>query len=221
MESTESLFGYPIRRWPIAVAGRTLEIVGPANEDELLEAPEVQARFDEDEYLPYWGQLWPAAAMLAEAILADESGRDRRALEVGCGLGLSAVAARLAGWEVLATDYDEDALQFASENARLNGVGDLEVRALDWRHPDVFDRFDRIFASDVLYERRNHQPIAELIQRLLAEDGVALLADPNRQMARGFDDVLGSVGLALETAPTHANQPYGRYVDGTIYRIRR
>jgi len=221
MESTESLFGYPIRRWPIAVAGRALEIVGPANQDELLETPEVQARFDEDEYLPYWGQLWPAAVMLAEAILADETGRGRRALEVGCGLGLPAVAAWLAGWEVLATDYDEDALQFACENARLNGVGDLQVRALDWRRLDIFDRFDRIFAADVLYERRNHQPIAELIQRLLADDGVALLADPNRQMARGFDDVLGSVGLVLETATTHANQPYGRYVDGTIYRIRR
>jgi len=221
MESTESLFGYPIRRWPITLAGGALEILGPANEDQLLEAPEVQARFDEDEYLPYWGQLWPAAAMLAEAILADEPGRGRRALEVGCGLGLPAVAARLAGWEVLATDYDEDALRFASENARLNGVADVQVRPLDWRCPDVFNRFDRIFASDVLYEHRNHQPMAELIHRLLAEDGVALVADPNRQMARGFDEVIGSVGLVLETAATHANQPYGRYVDGTIYRIRR
>jgi predicted nicotinamide N-methyase len=217
----EQLFGYPIRRWQLTIGGRALEVVGPANQDDLLDDPEVQARFETDEYLPYWGQLWPAAVMLAEHILSDEPGQDRAALEIGCGLGLVAVAARLAGWDVLATDYDDAALEFVRENARLNHLVRLQVGLLDWRKPSTADRFDRIFASDVLYERRHHQPVAEIISQLLGTSGVALVSDPNRQTARGFDEALARADLAWETAATHATQPHGRYVEGTIYRIWR
>jgi len=220
MES-DHLSGYPLSRWTLTLTGRQIEVVGPANEDELLDRPEVQRRFEEDEYLPYWGQLWPAAVMLAEHVLADEPGRGRSALEIGCGLGLPAVAAGLAGWDVLATDYDQDALEFARENARLNRAPAVRAKLLDWRTPDMAGRFDRLLASDVLYERRHHQPVADFILRFLADKGEALVVDPNRKQANDFEETLRHVGLTCEKADTHANQPYGRYVKGTIYRIWR
>ncbi len=220
MES-DQLSGYPLSRWTLTLKGRQIDVVGPANEEELLDRPDVQRRFEEDEYLPYWGQLWPAAVMLAEHVLADGPGRGRLAVEIGCGLGLPAVAAGLAGWEVLATDYDEDALEFARENARLNHVASVRTKLLDWRSPDLAGRFDRLIASDVLYERRHHRPVADFIVRFLADDGMALVVDPNRKQANDFEDILRHVGLTWETAATHANQPYGRYVKGTIYRIWR
>ena len=216
---TDHTLGYPIRREHVVLRGRSLEILMPADQDELLDDPGVQTRFEEDEYLPYWGQLWPASTMLAESILADEPGRGRRALEVGCGLGLAALAARMAGWDVLATDYDEDALRFAAENARINELGPLKVRRLDWRRPTVLERYERIFAADVLYERRHHQPIAGLVQALLARGGVAVICDPNRETARDFDDALRHAGLAWEISASQTHRPCGRYVEGTRYRI--
>ncbi len=210
-----------LRRWPVSLSGRSWELISPGNQEELLDDPQVMARFEEDEYLPYWGQLWPAAVMLADHILLHERGDDRPALEIGCGLGLVSMAARAAGWDTLATDYDEDALRFTRHNAEANGVEGLRVRFLDWRRPDLPGRFARIFASDVLYERRNHQPVADFIARHLNSDGYALVCDPNRKIARDFDTALRDAALAFETIPTHANQPYGRYVEGTIYRIRR
>lgn len=219
--SCDRLLGYPISRWTLSLSGHGIEIVGPADHDGLLDDPEVQARFEEDEYLPYWGQLWPAAVMLADHALTDEPGQGRSALEIGCGLGLVSIAARLAGWQVLATDYDQDALEFAKENARLNDLSPMPVKLLDWRKPSLLDRFDRIFASDVLYEERNHQPVADLISQLLTADGVALLSDSNRRVSRDFDRVLHHAGLTWNTSSTHANQPHGRYVEGTIYQVRR
>lgn len=219
--SADRFLGYTVFRWSLMLSNRRVEIIGPADQDGLLDSPDVQARFESDEYLPYWGQLWPAAVMLADHVLAGERGRNRPALEIGCGLGLVAIAARIAGWNVLATDYDQDALEFTRQNARLNGLTPLPTRLLDWRRPGVLDRFDRIFASDVLYETRNHQPVAALIEQLLARDGLALVSDPNRQTARGFDRALDRAGLAHETLATHANQSLGRYVEGTVYRIWR
>ncbi|MBN1345055.1 MAG: methyltransferase domain-containing protein [Phycisphaerae bacterium] len=217
----EYLLGHPVRHWTVDLSGRSLDLVGPANEDDLLESPDVQARFEADEYLPYWGQLWPSAVMLAAFVLQDQLGSGRSALEIGCGLGLVALGARLAGWNVLATDYDETALAFTRENARRNDLGPVQTRLLDWRHPMVTQRFDRILASDVLYERRNHEPVISLINHLLAGGGIALISDPNRKMAAGFVEMLRRAGLSCQTTSTHAYQPYGRYVKGTIYRVWR
>lgn len=218
---SESPTGALGRQWQVVVGGHRIEVLGPPDEDELLDDPAVQARFESDEYLPYWGQLWPAAVMLAEYILADEPGDSRPALEVGCGLGLSAIAAKMAGWDILATDYDEDALRYTRINAQRNGFANLPVRLVDWRNPIGLSRYARIFASDVLYEARNRQPLANFISAFLAEEGVAIIADPNREAAMGFEATLSQAGLICRTSPTHANQPYGRYVKGTIYAIRR
>lgn len=218
--ASEHFKGYPVVRKPIRLGGREWVCLAPANEDELLDSPQVQARFEVDEYMPYWGQLWPAAPMLAEYVLSDEPGRNRPALEIGCGLGMVSVVSQAMGWQVTATDYDEDALAFTRENGRLNDVGDIRTRLLDWRHPSLLQRFDRILAADVLYEVRNHQPVIDLVRQLLSGEGVALVVDPDRKAARTFEDTLAHAGLEWQTCSLHTTQPYGRYIRGTLYAIR-
>src|SRR5690349_1840586 len=89
----------------LLVAGRRLRLVRPRSADDLLDEA-VEADVAE---APYWAWLWPSARVLAEELLArDLAGV--RAVELGCGLGLGAVAAALAGAEVVATDHDADAL---------------------------------------------------------------------------------------------------------------
>ncbi len=216
----EHFQGYPVVRKTVHLGGKEWVCLAPANEDDLLDSPKVQARFEIDEYMPYWGQLWPAAIMLAEHVLSEGPGDDRPALEIGCGLGLLSVVAAAAGWDVTATDYDEDALAFVEENARLNAVGSLQTRWLDWRQPSLLQRFDRILASDVLYEVRNLQPLIDLVLQLLSAEGIALVVDPDRKAARTFGDELTRSGLSWQTRTLHTYQPYGRYVQGTLYSIR-
>ena len=68
-----------------------------------------EAAFDEEEFLPYWAELWPSGLALARHVAAREL-RGLRVLELGCGLGLPALAAALRGADVLATDWAEDAI---------------------------------------------------------------------------------------------------------------
>ncbi len=56
----------------VILGERTFLIDKPTGSDDLLPHPAVQAAFAADEYLPYWADLWPAARMLAKAVLAEK-----------------------------------------------------------------------------------------------------------------------------------------------------
>src|SRR5204862_8184692 len=82
---------------PLA-SGRDLAVLRPRDSEALLD----EHAFEEEEFLPYWAELWPSGVALAKAI-ADRSLRGARVLELGCGLGLPSLAAALGGGRVLAT----------------------------------------------------------------------------------------------------------------------
>ena len=67
--------------------------------------------------------------------LSREDLAGRRAIELGCGLGLPTVAALDAGAEVLATDHYEAALDFTLYNALTNLGREPKVAHLDWHAP--------------------------------------------------------------------------------------
>ena len=114
--------GYKVRRERWTIGGRSFDLTWPTDVDALLDSPRTQRRHDQDGYMPYWAQPWPAGVLLAEAVLQGERGGGREAIEIGCGIGLVALAAATMGWRVTAGDYDEDALAFVSLNAERNGV---------------------------------------------------------------------------------------------------
>lgn len=154
----------------------------PRDADELIS----EVDFEKDERLPYWADVWPSSTALA-TVVATLSGQGRRALELGCGLGLVTTAALRAGFDVLATDYYEDALLFARRNGLRNVGREPDTRLVDWRHfPLDAGRFDLVLASDVLYEREYASLVADAIARSLAPGGVALVADPGRVALLAF-----------------------------------
>lgn len=127
---------------------------------------------------PYWAVLWRSGVALARELDGADL-RGLRVVELGCGLAVPSVAAALAGAEALATDWSEDALAFAARNASLNGAA-VETLLCSWAAPQpLLERgpFDLGLASDVLYERRNVEPLLELLPLLARE---VLLADPGR-----------------------------------------
>ena len=95
----------------VEVGGRSVQLFMPANADDLIREDD----FVRDERLPYWADLWPSARILADE-LAVMRLAGQRVLELGCGLGVVAIGAALAGAEVTATDYYDDALEFAALN---------------------------------------------------------------------------------------------------------
>ena len=56
-------------------------------------------------------------------VLAETGGRDRSVVDMGCGSGILAIAARKLGFNsVSGYDYDSSAVRIAAENARANGL---------------------------------------------------------------------------------------------------
>src|SRR5207249_2235975 len=90
----------------VLVEGRHFTIARPADSDRLVEHPAVRAAFAADEYLPFWTDLWPAARMLAKAIMRQSWPPGLEALEIGCGLGLPGIAALAQRMHVTFSDYD-------------------------------------------------------------------------------------------------------------------
>jgi predicted nicotinamide N-methyase len=207
-------------RESVIVEGQTFLIDRPAQSDLLLEHPAILSAFAADEYMPYWADLWPAARMLAKAILREPWPAGLEALEIGCGLGLPGIAALSRGLRVTFSDYDNTALRFAADNARLNGFSDFRLLRLDWRHPPADLRLPVLLASDLIYELRNVEPLVGLIRRLLRPDGFCLLTDQDRIPSHALREALTAQGLEYTTRVMHAGEPGGRRSRGTLYRIR-
>ncbi|MBA3262872.1 MAG: 50S ribosomal protein L11 methyltransferase [Thermoleophilaceae bacterium] len=143
--------------------------------------------FENEEFLPYWAELWTSAVALAHDV-ARRSLRGAGVLELGCGLGLPSIAAALAGGRVLATDWSADAVRAVAANAALNEVA-VETARVSWREPDaILERapWRYVIASDVLYEPRNAEQLLELLPRLVDRKGRVLIADPGRRPAEEF-----------------------------------
>lgn len=208
----------PLTREKVVIGDRTFLIERPAESDRLLDHPEVRAAHDADEYMPYWADLWPAARMLAKALLQDPFPPGTEALEIGCGLGLPGIAALAAGLRVTFSDYDPCALRFAADNARLNGYDAFEVLQVDWRRPPG-RRWPLLLGADLIYEIRNIEPLVAFVRATLAPGGVCLLTDQDRIPAHALRMHLEEQGLPYTTKTLRAGEPGGRRLKGTLYRI--
>lgn len=200
-----------MRQERIVVGDRELVIVRPDDPESLID----ETRFDEDEFLPYWAELWPSGIALAEYV-ASLDVRSVRVLELGCGLALPSLAAALGGADVLATDWASEAVDLAAENAAANGIR-LESAVLAWdgESPHVLASYDLVLAADVLYEERNAAPLLCLLDGVLSHAGTALVADPGRRHAAAFFAAARARGWAIEQIAVE------RLPAGGIARLRR
>ena len=153
----------------LRIGDTRLSLLRPRAPEELLD----EEAFARDEFLPYWAELWPAARALVRALPRRLAGV--RVIELGCGLAVPALVAAARGAEVTVTDWAEDAIELARENAARNGLA-LDARVADWRELD--GDYDLALAADVLYERRNVEPLLDLLPRLATETLLALAGRP-------------------------------------------
>jgi predicted nicotinamide N-methyase len=212
-ESLERRFRTATRT--LEVAGREIELLMPASAEELIDERE----FERDERLPYWADLWPSARVLADEVAVMRLA-GLRVLELGCGLGVVSLAATMAGADVLATDYYEDALRFASVNVATATGRAIRTRMVDWNAlPAKLGRFDVVLASDVLYEHRYAALMADAISHTLVRGGEAIVADPGRIAIGEFLDECDTRGLAHEADPRPFQEGEIRQTI-TLWRLR-
>lgn len=159
----------------------------PADLEKLWETM-TDEEFGDDERLPYWVELWPASIALADWLgQRRELIRDKICIDMGCGLGLTAMAASSFGARVIALDYEPEALRYARRNATANNVPQPLWTAMDWRRPAVApQRAQCIWGGDIMYERRFVDPVLRFIRHALAPGGRVWMAEPNRDVYQYF-----------------------------------
>ena len=196
---------------------KTYRITRPSAADALIDEED----FARDERLPYWAELWPSAVALARHV-SKERLVGKRAIELGCGVGLPSVAALAGGARVTATDHYATALDFVRYNARSNLGTEPETRLLDWHTPGAegLGSFDLVFAADVLYEWRNVPTLAALIPALLVPGGEMVLSDPRRKDTPAFLERMREKGFRSSTEECLVPSD-GREVVVLVHRLRR
>ena len=158
----------------LALPGGEIVVVRPA--------PGAEVPFDEvgAELLPpHWAEIWPSGIALADAAAAIPSGT--RVLEIGCGLGLPALAAARSGADVLATDLSSTAIGLVRRSAELNDLV-LRADARSWSDP-ALEPVDLVLGADLLYGHRNVVELLAVLPRLAGE---VWLTDPGRPLAPEF-----------------------------------
>ena len=205
----------------LPVSGERYGIRRPdqASRDRLFQ----EAHADPDKQMPHWVNIWPSGVALADAVLERrQEVVGRRVLELGCGLGVTAIAALRAGAMLVVSDYATLSLRNCRYNALLNAGRPPRLLRFNWREPslpkplqvDAGRRFPLILAADVLYEGRDVAPLLALIEGLLAPGGMLWLAEPGRRTAQRFLDIAAAAGW--ESDSTSANGPWP---DGSTARI--
>jgi predicted nicotinamide N-methyase len=170
----------------IRIGELELALVRPEEPESLLD----EEAFADDEFMPYWAELWPAGLALAHELPERLDGM--RVVELGCGLGVPSLVAAARGADVTAVDWAADAIALLHENAACNGLEVAAVHA-DWRR--FAGSFDLALAADVLYEARNVEPLVHLLSETAPR---ALVGLAGRPYERDFLDRIGRFARVRE-----------------------
>ena len=128
---------------------------------------------------PYWAYAWPGGCLLARWLL-DSPGlaAGRRALDLGAGCGIVAIAAARCGARAAAIDHDPLSAEATRLNARANGVTVACVTgdALAGGVPEA----DLLLAGDLFYDGRLARRATAFFDRAHAAGRAVLVGDIGR-----------------------------------------
>jgi predicted nicotinamide N-methyase len=159
---------------------------------------------------PYWAYPWAGGLALARYLLERrEIAQGRRALDLGAGGGVVAIAAALAGaQEVLAADIDPYALAALRLNVEANGVNVSGMLADLTKGPAP--EIDLILAGDVFYEQGLADRMTTFLDRCLGAGIEVLVGDPGRAFLPGE---------RLEPLAEYPTPDFGEIGRGQVFRL--
>jgi predicted nicotinamide N-methyase len=136
---------------------------------------------------------------------------------LGAGLGVTASAVLEQGGRLVTADYSALPLGYCRLNTLVNTDRAPHATCFNWRHdaevtgalaqPEFQGGFPLIIAGDVLYEGRDAEPLLNVIERMLVDDGSLWLAEPVRRTAQRFLDSAAELGWQIDSKQVTADWP--------------
>lgn len=168
-----------------------------------------------------FGQIWPSARVLADAMQTLVTG-EKRILEIGCGLGLASMVLQRRLANITASDCHPLTELFLRENARLNHLPNIKYQTGHWDRPNPdLGQFDVIIASDVLYERQQPESLSRFITRHAAPLCEVIVVDPNRGNRTAFCRLMKNEGYAFAQHSAATRQTTGETYRGRFLNFSK
>lgn len=169
---------------------------------------------------PYWALIWIGSRAIASRLLESTLAADAEVLDLGCGLGLSGIAAARAGGRVTFVDHIEEPLEFVRASLAHNTLEAVAVARLDFTTESLGKRFDLILAADIVYDPADYRPLVEFLDSHLQTSGAILLTESLRADACEVIELLKARGMTVVTEATWINED-GRSERTWLHTIAR
>jgi predicted nicotinamide N-methyase len=155
---------------------------------------------------PIFGIIWPSSLVLAHFI-CDYQTRNKRILEIGCGMALSSLLLNKQDADITATDYHPEVGKFLLRNTQLNDGKAIAYEQADWASDkDSLGLFDLIIGSDLLYEDEHIDLLAAFIQRHSKPQCEVVLVDPGRGRKSKLSTRMIELGFSsIHLKPAHTD----------------
>lgn len=169
---------------------------------------------------PFWIRLWDAAMILSYVLHALPGAHGKRLLELGAGLGAPGLTAAAAGFAVTISDYEEIILDFQKVSAAASRLHNVDFALVDWLNPPDLGQFDLLVGAEILFREDFFQPLLNVFQEYLKDDGEIFLAhDARRQSLPRFLQ-LAQKDFAIAINKQNINKD-GRNITIIVNRLRR
>ena len=162
-------------------------------------------RFDKLRYLP--------------RLVEFDGYRDRRLLEVGCGIGTDLVRFARGGARVTGVDLAQRSIELATANFALHGLGErADLRVANGEAlPFADDSFEVVYGHGVLQYTADARRMIDECRRVLAPGGEAIFMVYNRVSWLNALSLVMGVGLEHADAPVlkkYSIPEFRRLLDG-------
>nr|WP_320165888.1 methyltransferase domain-containing protein [uncultured Methylophaga sp.] len=170
---------------------------------------------------PLFGVVWPSSIVLANHMLKYDI-KNKRILEIGCGMALSSLLLNERLADITATDYHPQVSHFLDRNTELNSGKSIAFEQVDWANDtSQLGKFDLIIGSDLLYEDEHVLLLASFIHNHANQHCDVILVDPDRGRKNKLDREMIAHGFTSDyIKPEHTDYLSEKY-KGSILRFSR
>ena len=169
-----------------------------------------------------FGVVWPASNVLAH-YMKDYEIKDKRILEVGCGIGLSSHLLNKRDANITATDYHPEVETFLNDNTNLNNLDKIPFERTSWSdEEDSLGKFDLIIGSDILYERWHIEELSSFINKHANQKCEIIISDPGRGNHAKFSKTMQTLGFDfIQFKPKKTEEYLNKAFKGQLIKYTR
>lgn len=145
---------------------------------------------------PLFGIIWDSSKVLAN-LMFEYKIKNKRILEIGCGMALSSLMLNQRNADITATDYHPEVESFLLSNVILNEGKKIPFIRTGWDDEDSgLGKFDLIIGSDLLYESEHVDLLSNFINNHTQPNCEIIIVDPGRGNHARFSKKMVSLGYS-------------------------